>query len=206
MLKRIETKLLFIIVFMIFVFTACSGKDGGPSGLPDSTDQLFEEKKYNEVVYIFQMDEKTYMIDPAYEISFYEENLEDGHFYKLTADITYLNGGIAGYVDFPQIDHVISCEEISPFDLNLPKTTEKRYGLTFIGDYAEGDIFLHEYRKLALWKDGSWIWKYDKEMDGEDGTLICYRDGVSKEEIEEGIAQGILSCEEYFVQPAIKTE
>ncbi|MBQ6492866.1 MAG: hypothetical protein IJI92_03250 [Erysipelotrichaceae bacterium] len=192
-----------IVIFMILVLWACGKKDQVPQE-PDATDQLYKDKKNNEVVYIFQMDETTYMIDPAYEISLYGEELEDGKFYKLTADITYLNGGVAGYVNFPEIDNVISCEEISPYDISLPRITEKRYGLMIIGDYADGDIFLHEYWKMALWKDGEWIWKYDKEMDGEDGSLICYRLDVNEEDIKEGIAQGILSCEDYFVQPKIE--
>ena len=69
------------------------------------------------------MEGDSYMIDSAYEIQLYGEDLTDGCFYELTADITYLNGGVAGYVDFPQIDRVISCKEISPFDLNLPDIT-----------------------------------------------------------------------------------
>ena len=192
-----------IVIFMILVLGACGKKDPVPQE-PDATDQLYKDKKNNEVVYIFQMDDTTYMIDPAYEIQLYEEDLEDGKFYKLTADITYLNGGVAGYVNFPEIDKVISCEEISPYDIALPRITEKRYGVMIIGDYADGDIFLHEFWKMAVWKDGEWVWKYDKEMDGEDGSLICYRLDVSEEDIKEGISQGILSCEDYFVQPKIE--
>ena len=194
-----KTITLCMIIFMMLSFAAC-GRKGQE---PDSTDQLYKDTKNNDVVYFFQMDGESYMIDPAYEIQLYGEDLEDGHFYELTADITYLNGGIAGYVDFPQIDRVINCKEVSPFDLNLPNVTEKRYGLMLIGDYAEGDLFLHEYRKMAVWKDGEWVWNYDSEMDGDDGTLICYRSDVSIDEIKEGIAKGILSCPEYFVQPAI---
>jgi hypothetical protein len=60
--------------------------------------------------------------------------MKDGGFYKLTADVKYLNGGVAGYVNYPDIKNVSNCEEISPLDLHLPSITEKRYGLCLIGD------------------------------------------------------------------------
>ena len=53
-----------------------------------------------------------------------------------------------------------------------------------------------------LWKDGKWIYRYNKASDGKDGTLICRRNGVTDEEIEAGVAKGILSCADYFVAPA----
>lgn len=197
-------KNILIIASLVFmILCLCSCKTKGGSGIEDSTDQLFKEKKNDQIVYIFQMDEKTYMIDPAYEISLHADMLENNHFYKLTADITYLNGGIAGYVNYPEIDDVVSLEEISPFELNLPEITANRYGLSFIGDYAEGDIFLYEYGKMAVWKDGEWLWRYDKTIDGEEGTLICCRNDVSEEKIREGIASKVLSCHEYFVLPKI---
>ena len=188
------------LILMILALGACGEKEKPEEII---SDQLFREKKYGEVVYIFQMDDETFMIDPAYKVSFYEDNLENGHFYELTADITYLNGGIAGYVNYPEIDNIIATEEISPFELNIPDITKNRYGLSIIGDYAEGDIFLYEYGEMAVWKDGEWIWFYDKTMDGEDGTLICFRNNVSEEQIKEGIASGVLSCGEYFVLPKI---
>lgn len=197
-------KNILIICFLIlglFYLAACGRKDS--PGIEDSTDQLFKEKKYNETVYIFQMDDRTFMIDPAYEISLYEDRLENGRFYKLAADITYLNGGIAGYVNYPEIDDILNCEEISPFELDLPDITKNRYGLSFIGDYSEGDIFLFEYREMAVWKDGEWLWHYDKTVEGDNGTLICFKNDVSQKEISEGIAKGVLSCPEYFVLPAI---
>ncbi|MBP5279990.1 MAG: hypothetical protein J6Z03_05865 [Erysipelotrichaceae bacterium] len=191
-----------VMMILLSVFILCSCQKETIIH-PEPSDVMYSDRKDGEVVYVFQMDGEIYMIDPAYRIDYFGTDLEDGKFYELTADITYLNGGVAGYVNFPEINNVISCKEISPFDLDLPDIKTQRYGLTLIGDYAEGDIFLHEYMKKAVWKDGEWIWKYDKDMDGENGTLICYRSDVSTEDIEKGISEGVLSCAEYFVQPAI---
>ena len=190
-----------MIICMIIVLSAC--KKETVSVPPGSSDELFKETKYGETRYVFQMDGDIYMIDPAYRLDYFGYDLEDGRFYELTADITYLNGGVAGYVDFPQIDKVLDCKEVSAFDLNLPSITQKRYGLTLIGDYGQGDIFLHEYFKMAVWEDGKWIWQYDKQMEKDDGTLVCYRNDANMEDIEKGIAEGVLSCREYFVMPAL---
>ena len=196
----------FIVFLMVFMIAACGNKKDEPVELPDSTDQMFDDRKDGEVVYIFQMDGKIYMIEPRYEIDLNGRELEDGCFYRMRADITYLNGGVAGYVNYPDNIDVISIDKISAFDLDLPKVTEKRYGLGFIGDYADGDILLHEYSQKAVWKDGEWLWHYDKELKREDGSQVLYRDGVTEEQIEKGIEEGILSCAEYFVEPAISTD
>ena len=196
---------MLIILFMIFTISSCKKKEEVVPIDDDSTDQIFYDTVKGDTIYIFQMDGASYIIDPSYEIWLTDDRLEDGHFYALTADITYVNGGYAGYYNFPEFDEY-DLREVSPYDLGFPDVREKRYGLTLIGDYGEGDIFLHEYRKMALWKDGNWIWHYDRSMDREDGSMVCYREDVTIEEIEEGIEKGILSCEEYFVQPAIPKE
>ena len=194
----------FVIFLILFISSACGNKNKPvPLDDVDTTDQMYQDKIDSDKKYIFQMDQKVYMISPAYEIGYIGRDLEEGFFYELTADIAYLNGGIAGYVDFPQIDRVIDCKKISFADIDLPDIREERYGLMKIGDYADGDVFLHEYRKLALLKDGKWS-LFDKEIVRDDGTLICCRSDADEEKILEEIEKGILSCEEYFVQPAIK--
>ena len=202
--NKLTHKLLFktILIFSaLLIVSACNNKTTVEQ--TDTTDQMFEEKKENETVYIFQMDGNTYMIEPAYEIGYIGKDLKDGAFYKLVADITYLNGGVAGYVDYPQIDKVIDCVEVSPFDIGLPDISEKRYGVMLIGDYSDGDIFLHEFHKAAIWKDGNWIWQYNKELKNDDGTIVYYQSDVSFDEIEKGINNGILACSQYFVLPLV---
>ena len=184
-------------------FAACGGSAGSPE--PEytevSTDQMWEEEKTDETIYVFAKDSGVFTVDMVYPIGTLGQPLEDGCFYKLTADVTYLNGGVAGYVDFPEIRDVSDCEEVSPFDMNLPQITEKRYGMTLIGDYADGDVFLYEGGMISVWKDGAWIYDYDKTTAGDDGTLICYREEISEEEAKAGAAEGILCCEDFFVLP-----
>ena len=191
---------IFLSILVIAGLFGCTKKQVPVE--ESTTDQMDSDLKTGEVINIFQMKGHSYTVKDFYEVDLFGRQLEDGKFYEVTADISYLNGGIAGYVDFPEIKHIIDCKEISPFDLNLPFITEYRYGMTLIGDYAEGDIFLSQIRVKAVWKDGNWIWSYDKEKDREDGTSVCYQFGTSEEEIEEGIEKGILSCEKYFVLPA----
>lgn len=194
---------IFIALMIIFGLCACHEEVKIEE---DATDQMDSDKFEGDIRHIFPMDDKVYMIDPAYAIDFPYGELKEGCFYEIKADITYLNGGVAGYVDYPEIDRLIDCKEISPFDLKLADITEKRYGLLFIGDYAEGDIFLNEYNKAALWMDGQWIWQYDKKTEREDGTFVCYVKDVDMDTIEKGISEGVLACKEYFVLPAIKAE
>ncbi|MBQ9068521.1 MAG: hypothetical protein IJ131_05575 [Eggerthellaceae bacterium] len=83
--------------------------------MPQIDDEMFSELKYDATIEVFKQDGVVYTAEYEYEIpelSGYSE-LEDGKRYLLTADITFLNGGVAGYVDYPQIENVINIEEIS---------------------------------------------------------------------------------------------
>ena len=176
-LKRVVT--VFVLVLLCFSLCSCSKKEE----ISDSTDVMYTDHKDGDQIYIFQIDGHTYTVENMYEVDIYDRTLQDGRFYELTADIEYLNGGIAGYVDFPEIKSILDCQEVSPYEIGLPSIKEKRYGLMIIGDYADGDILLNERIGVAVWKDGEWIWHYDKSEEGEDGTLISYRKDVNKEHI-----------------------
>ena len=151
-----------------------------------TTDEMWDNEVDDAEIYAFMFEGRVYTADTIDEINPYDAitQMTDGGFYKLTADVKYLNGGIAGYVNYPDIKNVSKCEEISPLDLHLPSITEKRYGLCLIGDYADGDIYLNEYGKIAVWKDGAWIYHYDKSYSGEDGTHICCQKNVSEDVIK----------------------
>lgn len=180
-----------------------SGKTVEPKD-GNATDQMWSETRMGETIDLFCFDGRLFTVDRCESVNaILDQEPEDGKFYRIVADVTYLNGGVAGYVDYPEIKSVESSKEIAVSDLGLPSVTEKRYGLTLIGDYADGDVFLCEYGNMAVWKDGSWVYRYDKSSDGKDGTLICRRDGVTDEDIEAGVAEGVLSCADYFVAPAI---
>ena len=192
-------RLFFLYVILSVILLGGCGRKPVSSG---TTDEMFEQTQENAEIYVFMFEDRIYTVDTIDEISTAAgESMKDGGFYKLTADVTYLNGGVAGYVNYPKIKRVSKCEEISPLELNLPDITKKRYGLCKIGDYADGDIFLNEYGKIAVWQDGAWIYRYEKEYDGEDGTLICCLRDVPEDTINAGVRDGVLSCREYFVVP-----
>lgn len=165
---------------------------------------MWRTEAVGETIDLFCFNGQLYTVDGCESISApIDQEPKDGEFYRIVADVTYLNGGIAGYVNYPEIKYVNSCKKISVSDLNLPSITEKLYGLTRIGDYADGDLFLCEFCGYAVWKDGEWIYRYDKYSLGKDNRLVCRRNGVTDEEIETGVAKGILSCADYFVTPTI---
>ena len=100
------------VVMMAMCLFSCSGDiTDDTSG---DSDQMWSESRSGEVIEVYMEDGRVYTADGQYELSelaAYDE-IEEGGRYKVTADITYLNGGVAGYVDFPQIDRVISIERI----------------------------------------------------------------------------------------------
>lgn len=167
----------------------------------NSDDWLYEDYEYGTTIYAFQKDGQTYLVNGS-DIINTGETLEDGCFYKIKADAKILNGGVAGYYNYPEIERVISCEEISPLDMDLPSITEQRYGLILIGDYADGDVLLNDYYDIAVWKDGEWVWHYDDRLERDDGTMLLFREGVSEEEAQNGIESGVLACEDYMLLPS----
>lgn len=186
------------------------GGSGAPGGGTDTveiddntTDQMWDDFVAGAEFYVFAFDGTPLTVDHVYPVDIYaEEPLEDGHFYKVVADVTYLNGGVGGYVDFPEVESVTSCTEVSPFDIGLKSIMETPYGLTLIGDYADGDILLQEIGIYAVWKDGAWTWRYDKSINLPDGTRALARSDVDEADVQAGIENGVLSCEEYFALPA----
>ena len=202
--KRISV-MFAVFVLLSVILAGCSGTENEEPAediYENTTDEMFTESDPDATLYVFQIEGRTYTADEyVYEVDAYGGNMEDGGFYKITADVDFLNGGVAGYVDYPQINEVLSCEEVSPFDLDLPSITDSVYGVTLIGDYADGDVFVNAYDKMAVWKDGEWIYFYDDELKLEDGTKVCCVNGVTEETVEAGIDSGVLLCDEYFALP-----
>lgn len=100
-----------IIVMLAFMVAGCSGSKKSPL---ESSDEMWSESKNGAVLEVYVEDGRVYTTEYKYELpelQAYEE-FEEGKHYKVTADVTFLNGGVAGYVDYPQIDQVISIEEI----------------------------------------------------------------------------------------------
>lgn len=194
---------ILLACLFAFCLAGCGRKSSKQSWTEEnSTDQMFSETLPDAEIFLFQINGQVFTVENVYPVNrFIDEKIEDGGFYRITADVTILNGGVAGYYNFPQIDQVKECVQVSFSDLDLPEITEEQYGLVLIGDYADGDLLLHESGMRAVWKDGDWIWQYSKEVKTGDGTLICLRDGVTEETAERGISEGVLSCEDYFVIP-----
>ncbi len=202
--KRIV--MIAFAVLLVFCLIGCGSAESNP--LPEEaeteiSDEMFTEEVDDATLYVFQLDGRVYTADDyVYEIDAYiDDSLEDGGFYKLTADVEFLNGGVAGYVDYPQILEVKDFEEVSPFDIDLPYITDGIYGVRLIGDYADGDVLVNEYDIIAVLKEGDWIYRYDDILELDDGTCVCCMDGVSEDSITMGINEGILLCEEYFALP-----
>ncbi|MBR3346688.1 MAG: hypothetical protein IKG37_06375 [Solobacterium sp.] len=193
--------LLIYGAVLLFVLSGCQPNKPQPI-TEDTTDILYKEDRYDEVLPVFVYNGNPYTLSDADVVTLPAGNeLEEGHFYRLVADVTILNGGVAGYVNYPEVHELKECTEISPFDLDLPSMMEQKYGLCLIGDYADGDLILNDYYHMAVWKDGAWIYHYDRSMKLEDGTLVCCRNDVTEAEVMEGIQKGINSCERYFAYP-----
>lgn len=208
--KKIKSTILTATVVLLALSLAGCGKKQDPEEIitdENATDQMWSELVTDAEIYIFGFGSDVYTFDEMlYPVECFDDSIVDGGFYKVTADINYLNGGIAGYVNFPEIKSVSKVEEVSPLDISLPSITDKQYGLLLIGDYADGDVFLNEDNITAVWKDGEWIWKYDSKnrYKTDDGAIIYMASGVSREQALEGMDSGVLACEDYFVVPSGK--
>ena len=204
-IRRGRAACIAVAALFALCLAGCGGRSvEGPAsdeGL-DINDELFEEFRADETVYVFVREQRAYTVDRCDEVEVTPDNgVEEGGFYKVTADVVLLNGGVAGYYNFPVIKDISEIESVSPFDLQLPSVEETPYGLTLIGDYADGDILLNEYGMKGVWKDGSWVYSYDEQAELDDGRRALCRSGVAAEEITAGANEGVLGCEDYFVLP-----
>ena len=141
--------------FLAMVFSGCSDHHSSPEG-SDMMDEMYKTDAYGEEIYIFSFNDSIYTVDEIYDISRgMSEPVEDGRFCLMAADVTYLNGGVAGYVNYPEVKNVIELKDVSPLEINLPEISSARGGLSLIKDYAEGDVLLDSYSDRAVWKDGN---------------------------------------------------
>ena len=196
------------LVVAVLGLSACAGKatkPKEPEPVPiesTSTDEMFNERVRDAQLRVFVIDGRSKTVDTLDEVDVAsEKELEEGHFYDVVADVTYLNGGIAGYVNYPEIERVTSCEDVSPLEMGLPALEPDKYGLMLIGDYADGDVLLRAYGKAAVWKAGAWVYRYDSEVALPDGKKAAVRKGVTADSVSAGASTGVLSCADYFVLP-----
>ena len=111
-------KAIIILACAVFLCLTAAGCGGGSSkGKPQRTgdsDEMFDETVDGAEIDVYVKDGRVFTTEYGYELSWFpgRDDMEEGHFYRLTADVKFLNGGVAGYVDYPQIKEVISIEEI----------------------------------------------------------------------------------------------
>ena len=170
-----------------------------------TTDQMFSEFEKDATIYIFGFEGKALSVEDCEQVDIQAEII-DGGFYKVVADIEYLNGGVAGYYRHPVIKTLHNIKEVSPDDLNIQELRpDVNYGLSRIGDYGDGDILLYDSSK-GVWRDVNWVYSYKDVMYLNNGREILVRDKkeVTPEIVERGLAESITSCPDYFAMPTVE--
>ena len=192
--------LLGLAIVTLTLLTGCGIKNSEADyGM---VDQLYEVSGNDVTLYAFRYGDKCIETENFYEIEIDESNMpKDGAFYKIEADVTFLDGGVAGFTHFPQIDKVISCSEISVEELSFPSIMDEKYGLLDIRDYADADYIFVAGGMRAVYKDGKWIYSYEKTIPGKNYENIFYNGDIILDQVNEGVANGIVCCEDYFVMP-----
>ena len=167
-----------------------------------SPDEMYTTEADNETIYVFRFGDEYIETGNYYKVSLPEDiSIEDGTFCKIVADVTYSDGGIAAFHHYPTLNKIHSCTEISPDDLDLPYLSREKFGLTRTSGYAGIDYFLWARGSAGVYKDGKWLYTYECSKNSTDGSVLCYNEGVTEEQINKGIAEGILCCEDYFITP-----
>ena len=114
-MKRILGAILCTMTLSLGLAACSQAPTGNP---PGTTDEMWSDAQSAAVLEVFIKDGRAYTVEYEYEIpelAGYDE-LEEGKHYKVTADVTLLNGGVAGYVDYPQVERIIGIEEIEAAD------------------------------------------------------------------------------------------
>ena len=166
-------------------------------------DELYTTRDKNATFYAFRFGDKFFETNNFYDIEINtDEEIADGGFVKITADVDFLDGGIAGYLHMPQIRKLKKIEKVSVDDFSFPSVREKAFGIMKIGDYSDGDYFFTARGHAGVYKDGKWLYKYSyNKILSRDDCRIFYREGVAEESIDQGIKNDILCCADYFVLP-----
>lgn len=142
-----------------------------------------------------------------------ETELMDGEFAIITADVTFLTGGEAGYQQNVQIDKLKSCEIVSAeraaMFYEIPDVTEtdfsegRRLLMWQYGETLRHILFNRE--KYTVYQGCELIGTYDTcETIG--GVRVLRRNDTTTEQITTGCGQGITACPEYCVLPMIGEE
>ena len=79
--------------FLALFLAGCGRESSKQSWTEDnSTDQLYSETQADTEFFLFQINGRVYTVDGVYPVDrFIDEEMEDGGFYRITADVTILN-------------------------------------------------------------------------------------------------------------------
>lgn len=206
---EIGTLLLGIAVGMLLgapsvTLTGCSAPwDGEIQEDTDRTDDMSVALVNDADLWVLRVGDSVIDLESMEAVDVPAEDMEDGGFYHVVADVEFLDGGIAGYVRHPEVKSIKSVTPEEPDLSGIPAIGEGQDGLLRMGDYADGDFVLNSDAGCGVLKDGHWIAVYEKPIRLPDGSVaLVANDEVTEDEVVAGLGTGIVSCERWFVIPA----
>ena len=204
-IAKILTTLL-LTALLPLAFCACTIDISGLTDGGDYPDKLYQKKEGGETLYVFRLGDKYFDVESSYDVDLdTDREIEDGEFVKITADVTYLSGGTAGFKNKPQIDNIYSIETVSIEDLDVPSLYDTNTGLMSLNEVYEADYFFCGCGYTAAYKDGKWLYKYDYNLYADDPEkCFYYCESVTEEEMESGYKNGEYCCEDYFAKVKFK--
>ena len=172
-----------------------------PVPIEDATDQMYNKSVTGEPLDVVVFEGSPIILSSGYELKGLGEDVKEGHFYRVVADVEYLNGGIAGYVNYPDVKDIHSVKEVSIDDLQIPSIEESRSGFVRLNGYGGADYLFVGYGKSGVYKDGAWLYGYKSSKKLDDGSVVLCKAGLDEQKAKEGIANGVYCCEDYFLMP-----
>ncbi|MBR3224818.1 MAG: hypothetical protein IKF78_05810 [Atopobiaceae bacterium] len=167
----------------------------------NTTDQMYNKSAAGETLDVVVFEGRPVILSSGYELDGVGEDVKEGHFYRVVADVEYLNGGIAGYVNYPDVKDIHSVKEVSIDDLQIPSIEESRSGFVRLNGYGGADYLFVGYGKSGVYKDGAWLYSYKSSKKLDDGSIVLCKNDLDEQKAKEGIANGVYCCEDYFLMP-----
>lgn len=203
--KRVNIKNVIARLMMasFLLLTGCGLNRGGNINDGYSyPDQMFQTEENKVTLYAFRYGDKCIETEHCYEIDVPLDMMPvDGAFYEIVADVTFLDGGIAGFIHMPEIRKIRSCKEISVEELSFSSIESESYGLLELGDYCDGELLLCGQGIKAVYDNGKWIYSYSNYMYIDTNQAVYYNGVITEEQIKAGMENGVICCEDYFVMP-----
>ncbi|SCW46688.1 hypothetical protein SAMN02910456_01280 [Ruminococcaceae bacterium YRB3002] len=191
-----------LIASLILPATGCTiDLTKTPGGNAPVVDQLYTTKEDNVTFYAFRYGNRLIETGHYYDIEYnLPGDIGDGDLVRITADVDWLSGGVAGFNNKPQIRKLIDFERIGMDELEWESVTDSDYGVMAIGDYADADYIYRARGLSAVMKGGKWLYKYDNEFVMDTGSVVCCREGITKDDID----MNNVCCADYFIIPPVE--